>query len=140
MSGIPLRSIFLALLATGVVVAGGTMLLGPPESGYYISATAVDDPGDGTVYDIEDLEVDEREIVRQAIESEDRPFTSSPPSDAVGKNVRHEGTVYEIMATGQFGPSEPIYVVPLLGGSLLAICGAVGLTVSIAIERRRCRS
>lgn len=135
-SRISLRIFFLALTAIGIVVAGGPIIRGPPPSGYSISATAVDSPANGTVYEYDSLSSRVRGLIRRAIESDERLFTSSVPATLVGEYVRYHGNLYEIWASGQGGPNEPSYIEPLTWGVLLTFVGWFGLMAdAVTLDR-----
>ncbi|WP_231184830.1 hypothetical protein [Haladaptatus sp. DYF46] len=135
-SRISLRTLFLALTAIGVVVAGGPIIEGPPPSGYYISATAVDSPGNGTVHDYGSLPSRVQDLVKRAVESDERPFTSSVPATLVGDYVRYHGNLYEIWASGRNGSMESSYIDPLVYGVILTLVGWVDLVADLTVLDR----
>lgn len=133
---ISLRIFFVALTAIGVVVAGGPIVRGPPPSGYYISATAVDSPGNGTVYEYDSLSSRVQDLVKRAVESDERPFTSSVPATLVGDYVRYHGSLYEIWASGRNSRMESSYIDPLVSGLILTLVGWVGLVADATVFDR----
>jgi hypothetical protein len=115
------------------VVAGGPIVRGPPPSGYYISATSVDSPGNATVHDYGSLSSREQDLVERAVESDERPFTSSVPATLVGDYVRYHGNLYEIWATGRDSRTDSSYIDPLVSGVILALVGCLGLVADATV-------